>query len=130
MAYEHNYILYNYVIILTHYFHELTYLFPHNSNHSFHQFQAPNTWIFLVHFTQTRDCFIVPKQSKWAVHGQPTHPTSVPIFETDFHGYSRSHTYQHTIKCLISHTHSPTSFWTVTDSPKSLQNSYNFGSMF
>ena len=48
-------------------------------------------------FYTTRTVFTVPKQSKWVVHGQPTHPTSVPIFETDFHGYSRSHTYQHTI---------------------------------
>ena len=31
MAYKHNYILYNYVIVLTHYNHVLTYSFPHKS---------------------------------------------------------------------------------------------------
>ena len=61
MAYTHNYIPYNCDIILIQEVHALTYPFPHKSSHSFHQFQAPNTWTFLVHFTQTRDCFYSPK---------------------------------------------------------------------
>ena len=61
MAYKHNYILYNCDIILIQEIHALTYPFPHKSSHSFHQFQAPNIWTFLVHFTQTRNCFYSPK---------------------------------------------------------------------
>ena len=61
MAYTHNYIPYNCDIILIQEVHALTYPFPHKSSHSFHQFQALNTWMFLVHFTQTRDCFYSPK---------------------------------------------------------------------
>ena len=61
MAHTHNYIPYNYDIILVQEVHALTYPFPHKSSHSFHQFQAPNTWTFLYHFTQTRDCFYSPK---------------------------------------------------------------------
>ena len=45
--------------------------------------------------------FTVPKQSKWDVCGQPTHPTSVLLCETKFHGHSWSHTYQNTIYCII-----------------------------
>ena len=84
MTHTHNYIPYNCDIILIQEVHALTYPFPHKSSHSFHQFQAPNTWMFLVHFTQTQDCFTVPKQRKWAVHGQPTPPTSVPLGGTEF----------------------------------------------
>ena len=61
--------------------------------------------------------FTVPKQSKWAVHGQPTLPTPVPLGETDFHSYSRSHTYQHRIKCINSNTSAHMNFWAFTDSP-------------
>ena len=61
MAHTYNYIPYNCDIILIQEIHSLTYPFPHKSSHSFHQFQAPNTWTFLVHFTQTRDCFYNPK---------------------------------------------------------------------
>ena len=61
MAYTHNYIPYNCDIILIQKVHALTYPFPNKSSHSFHQFQAPNPWTFLVHFTQTRDYFYSPK---------------------------------------------------------------------
>ena len=72
MTYTHNYIPYNCDILLIHEVHALTYPFPHKSSHSFHQFQEPNTWTFLVHFTQTRDCFYSPKTEHmgclWAAH--------------------------------------------------------------
>ena len=72
MTYTHNYIPYNCDILLIHEVHALTYPFPHKSSHSFHQFQAPNTWTFFVHFTQTRDYFYSPKTEHvgcpWAAH--------------------------------------------------------------
>ena len=61
MAHTHSYISYNCDIILIQEIHAITYPFPHKSSNSFHQFQAPNTWMFLVHFTQTQDCFYNPK---------------------------------------------------------------------
>ena len=84
MAYKHNYIPYNCDIILIHEFHALTYPFPHKSSHSFHQFQAPNTWTFWSISRRPGIVFTVPKQSKWAIHGQPTPPTSVPLGGTEF----------------------------------------------
>ena len=35
----------------------------------------------MVHFIQTGTVFTVLKQNKWAVHGQPTPPTSALLVE-------------------------------------------------
>ena len=59
MAYTHNYILYNCDIMLTHQAYALTYLFPLNSSHSFYQFQAHQTWTFLVQFKPTHSPNVV-----------------------------------------------------------------------
>ena len=88
MAYTHNYIPYNCDIILLQEVHALTYPFPHKSSHSFHQFHAltypllQDVFWSISHKPGT--VFTIPKQSKWAVHGQPTPPTSVPLGGTEF----------------------------------------------
>ena len=58
--------------------------------------------------------FNSPETQQWAVHGQPTCPISVSLFGTEFLTHFLS--YKH--PSIISHTHSPTRFWTVTDSQK------------
>ena len=67
--------------------------------------------------------FTVPKQSKWAVHGQPTLPTSVPLGGTDFHSHIRSPNHQNRIYYTNSNTTAHNSFWAFTDSPKISKNS-------
>ena len=70
----------------------------------------------------------VPKQSKWAIRGQPTYPSIVPLFETDFHVHFRPHTHQHTICCTISNTNTKNSPYTATDYPNGSQKFPHFGS--
>ena len=71
--------------------------------------------------------FTVPKQSKCAVRGQPTHPTSVPLGGTEVHAHFRPPTHQNTIYCTNSNTNCPNSPWTITKllkwSPKISNNS-------
>ena len=96
MAYNTIFIPYNCVIVNT-LTYVLTYLFPHLPSHSYQQFQSQNTWTFMVHFIQTGTVFTVSKQSMWAVHGQPTLPTSVPLYGIDFHTHFQSPTYQNIV---------------------------------
>ena len=58
--------------------------------------------------------FNSPETQQWAVHGQPTCPISVSLFGTEF--LTNFLSYKH--PSIISHTHSPTSFWTVTNGEK------------
>ena len=62
--------------------------------------------------------FTVPKQSMWAVNGQPTLPTSVPLGGTDFHSHFRSFTHQNRIYSINSNTTAHYSFWRFTVVPK------------
>ena len=62
--------------------------------------------------------FTVPKKSKWAVHGQPTLPTSVPLGGTDFHSHFWSPTHQNRIYSINSNTTAHYSFWRFTTVPK------------
>ena len=60
--------------------------------------------------------FTVLKQRKWAVHGQPTLPTPVPLGGTDFHSHFRSPNHQNRIYYTNSNTTAHNSFWAFTDS--------------
>ena len=68
MTYTHNYIPYNCDLVLIHKVHALTYQALYNSSHSFHQFQAPNTWFFWVHFKPTRTVYNSPTDSPLSTH--------------------------------------------------------------
>ena len=57
----------------------------------------------------------VPKTKQWAVRGQPTQHTSVPLCGTEFHGHSRPHAHQNTIYCINYDPRRPNSPYTVTD---------------
>ena len=129
MAYTHNYISYNCDIMLTPQAYALTYLFPLNSSYSFQPTSyTPHIDVFGPIHTNPELFLTVPKQSKWAVRGQPTHQTFVPIFVTDFHGHFRSHTHQHTIYCINYETITKNSPYTVTDSPNGSQKFSHFDS--
>ena len=129
MAYTHNYIPYNCDIMLTPQAYALTYLFPLNSSHSFQPISStPHMDIFGPFHTNPGLFLTVPKQSKWAVRGQPTHQTFVPLFGTDFHGHFRPHTHQHTICCINYETNTQNSPYTVTDCPNLSQTFSQFGS--
>ena len=56
-VYTHNYIPYNCDIKLTHQAYTLTYYFHTTQVIHFKQFQAHNTWTFLVQFTQKYSCY-------------------------------------------------------------------------
>ena len=62
--------------------------------------------------------FNSPETQQWIVHGQPTCPISVSLFETEFLTHFLS--YKHQSRNLMHkfHTSAHNSFWTVTDSPK------------
>ena len=47
--------------------------------------------------------FLQSQQSKWAVHGQPTLPTPVPLGGTDFHSQFRSPNHQSIIYSINYH---------------------------
>ena len=113
--------------MLTHSNHVLTYLFPHIPSHSFQQFKHTTHGGFGPIHTNPGLILTVPKTEHVGCPWQPTHPPFVPLFETDFHGHIRPPTHQYMIYCLIFNTNSPISLWTVTDSPKSLQNFQQFG---
>ena len=84
----------------------------------------------MVHFTQTGTVFTVPKQSKWAVRGQLTHPTSVLLCGTKFPSHFRPHTYQNTIYCINHDTNTQFSPYTATDCPNGFQKFSHFGPKF
>ena len=60
----------------------------------------------------------IQKTEQWAVRGQPTQHTSVPLCGTEFHGHFRPHIHQSTIYCVIHQTRRLNSPWTVQTSPK------------
>ena len=129
MAYTHNYIPYNYDIMLTPQAYALTYLFPLNSSHSFQPISyTPHMDVFGSIHTNPGLFLIVLKHSKWAVRGQLTHQTFVPLFETNFHGHFQPHTHQHTIYCINHIISSPNSPWTVMDCPNGFQKLPHLGS--
>ena len=131
MAYTHNYIPYNCDIMLTPQAYALTYLFPLNSSHSFQPISyTPHMDLFGPIHTNPGLFLTVPKQSKWAVRGQLTHQTFVPLFETDFHGHFRPHTHQHTIYCINYETTTQNSPYIVTDCPNGFKKFPYFGPKF
>ena len=71
----------------------------------------------MAHFTQTRDCFYSPKTGEVGCPRAAHTSYTGSSFETDFHSYSRSHTYKHRIKCINSNTSAHMNFWAFTDSP-------------
>ena len=86
MAYTHNYIPYNCNIMLTHQAYALIYLFPLNSSHSFQPISyTPHMDVFGPIQANQGLFLTVPKTEQWAVRGQPTHQTSVPLSGTEFH---------------------------------------------
>ena len=88
MTYTHNYISYNCDIMLTPQAYALTYLFPLNSSHSFHTISyTPHMDVFGPIFTNPGLFLTLPKQNKWAVRGQPTLQTLVPLGGTEFHAH-------------------------------------------
>ena len=72
MTYTHNYIPYNYVILLTHLIHASAYLFPHNSSHSLQTISIPKHMDVYGPFHTNWDCFYSPKIEQvgcpWAAH--------------------------------------------------------------
>ena len=68
-----------------------------NSTISTINFKHPTHGHFWSNSHKPGTVFTVPKQSKWAVCGQPTHPTSVPLGGTEFHAHFRPPTHQNTI---------------------------------
>ena len=89
----------------------------------FKQFHAHNTWTFLVQLIQIETVFNSPKTKQWAVRGQPTHQTSVPLCGTKFRGYFRPHTHQNTIYCINYDT-------TTRNSPYTVQNGFKIFQQF
>ena len=72
----------------------------------------------------------VPKTEQWAVLGQPTQHTSVPLCGTEFHGRSRPHTHQNTIYCINHDPRYPKNPHTVMDCPNGFQKFSHFGPKF
>ena len=82
----------------------------------------------LVQFNANRDCFFYsPKTEQWAVYGQPTHQTLVPLCETENHGHFRPYTHQNIIYCNYYHTTTQNSLYTVQNEFKIFQ---QFGPKF
>ena len=109
MAYIHNYIPYNYDIMLIHKVHALTYPFPHKSSHSLQTISYTQHMDVFGPSHTNWDCFFfftVPKQSKWAIRGQPNHQTLVPLFENQFPWpFPASYTPTHNLLHKLQHKH-------------------------
>ena len=122
---QQNLIQSNCVIVLTHYNNVLTYLFLHIPSHSFQQSQTHNTWTILIQFTQPGTDFNSPETQQWAVHGQPTCPTSVSLFGTEFLTHLRSYKHQSIIYCINSNLTAHISFWASRIVPNVQKNFHN-----
>ena len=59
---------------------------------------------------------VLGRHSKWAVCGQPTHQTLVPLFETDFCGHFQPHTHENIIYCINYVTNTQISPYTIMNS--------------
>ena len=57
--------------------------------------------MIFIQFTQPGTNCNSPETHQWAVHGQPTRPTSVPLFGTEFHTHFRSYKNQSIIYSII-----------------------------
>ena len=90
-------------------------------------FHANNIWTFWSNSMQTGTVFNSPKTKQWVVRGQPTYQTLVPLCETKIHSHFRPHTHQNIIYCIIYHTTTQNSPYTVQNGFKTFQ---QFGPKF
>ena len=77
----------------------------------------------LVQSMQIGTIFNSPKTEQWAVRGQPTHQTAVPLCGTEIYGHFRPHTHQNIIYSINHHT-------TTQNSPYTVQNRFNIFQQF
>ena len=74
--------------------------------------------------------FNSPETQQWAVHGQPTCPTSVSPFGTEFLTHFLSYKHQSIIYSINYHINTPIQSPTATDCPRMSKKSPQFGPMF
>ena len=74
--------------------------------------------------------FNSPETQQWAVHGQPTCPTSVSSFGTEFLTHFLSYKHQSIIYSINYHINTPIQSPTATDCPRMSKKSPQFGLMF
>ena len=91
-------------------------------SHSFQQFKHTTHGRFLSNSHNPGLILTVSKIQQWAVHGQPTRPTSVPLCEPEIHGHFRPHTHQNMIWCINHNPSSLNSPWTVQNGSKNSKN--------
>ena len=74
--------------------------------------------------------FNSPETQQWAVHGQPTCPTSVSPFGTEFLTHFLSYKHPSIIYSINYHINTPIQSPIATDCPRMSKNSLQFGPMF
>ena len=74
--------------------------------------------------------FNSPETQQWAVHGQPTCPTSVSPFRTEFLTHFLSYKHQSIIYSINYHINTPIQSPTATYCPRMSKKSPQFGLMF
>ena len=130
MTSTHNYIPYNCDLMLMLIKHYLLISTPHQLKSFISTNQAHNTWMIFLQISQPGTDFNSPGTQQWAVHGQPTYPTSVSLFGTEFLTHFLSHKHQSIIYSINYHINTPIQSPTATDCPRMSKNYPQFGPMF
>ena len=130
MTSTHNYIPYNCDLMLMLIKHYLLISTPHQLKSFISTNQAHNTWMNFLQISQPGTDFNSLGTQQWAVHGQPTCPTSVSLFGTEFLTHFLSHKHQSIIYSINYHINTPIQSPTATDCLRMSKNYPQFGPMF